>query len=71
MNGPAPILVDLAELLVAMVPHADWCQFGKNGTDATTTCVTVARAGTGRREVLVAAGAYHGAVPGARRASPV
>ncbi len=63
MNGPAPVLVELAELLVALVPHADWCLFGKNGTDATTTCVTVARAATGRRKVLVAAGAYHGAVP--------
>ena len=63
MNGPAPVLVELAELLVALVPHADWCLFGKNGTDATTTCVTIARAATGRRKVLVAAGAYHGAVP--------
>ena len=63
MNGPAPVLVELAELLVDMVPHADWCLFGKNGTDATTTCVTVARAATGRRKVIVAAGAYHGAVP--------
>jgi glutamate-1-semialdehyde 2,1-aminomutase len=63
MNGPAPVLVDLAELVVDMVPHADWCIFGKNGTDATTACVTIARAGTGRRKVLVAQGAYHGAVP--------
>jgi glutamate-1-semialdehyde 2,1-aminomutase len=63
MNGPAPVLVELAELVVATIPHADWCQFGKNGTDATTTCVTVARAATGRRKVLVARGAYHGAVP--------
>ena len=63
MNGPAPVLVELAELLVEMVPHADWCQFGKNGTDATTNSVTIARAATGRRKVLVAAGAYHGAVP--------
>ena len=63
MNGPAPVLVELAELLVEMVPHADWCQFGKNGTDATTNCVTIARAATGRRKVLVAAGAYHGAAP--------
>jgi glutamate-1-semialdehyde 2,1-aminomutase len=63
MNGPAPVLVELAELVVATVPHADWCQFGKNGTDATTNCVTIARAGTGRRKVLVARGAYHGAVP--------
>jgi glutamate-1-semialdehyde 2,1-aminomutase len=63
MNGPGPILVDLAELMVDMVPHADWCLFGKNGTDATTSCVTIARAGPGRRKILVARGAYHGAVP--------
>lgn len=63
MNGPAPVLVELAELVVELVPHADWCIFAKNGTDATTTCVTLARAGTGRRKVLVARGAYHGAVP--------
>ena len=63
MNGPAPVLVELAELVVEMVPHADWCIFAKNGTDATTSCVTIARAETGRRKVLVAEGAYHGAVP--------
>ena len=63
MNGPGAVLVDLAELVVDMVPHADWCLFGKNGTDATTTCVTVARAETGRRKVLIASGAYHGAAP--------
>lgn len=63
MNGPAPVLVELAETLVAMIPHADWCLLQKNGTDATTTCVTTARAGTGRRKVLVARGSYHGAAP--------
>ncbi|WP_342640640.1 aminotransferase class III-fold pyridoxal phosphate-dependent enzyme [Rhodoligotrophos ferricapiens] len=63
MNGPAEVLVDLAELLVATVAHADWAMLQKNGTDATTSCVTIARAGTGRRKVLVARGSYHGAVP--------
>ncbi len=63
MNGPAPVLVELAELVTSLVQHADWCIFGKNGTDATTACVTIARAATGRRKVLVARGAYHGAVP--------
>ena len=37
--------------------------FAKNGTDATTLCCTIARAQTGRRKILVAAGAYHGAAP--------
>jgi glutamate-1-semialdehyde 2,1-aminomutase len=37
--------------------------FAKNGTDATTMCCTIARAQTGRRKILVATGAYHGAAP--------
>ena len=62
-NGPGEVMVELAEDLVAMLPHADWAMFQKNGGDATTCCVTIARAGTGRRKVLVARGSYHGALP--------
>jgi glutamate-1-semialdehyde 2,1-aminomutase len=62
-NGPGEVMVELAERLVDVVDHADWAIFSKNGTDATTTCVTVARATTERRKVLVAEGAYHGAAP--------
>ena len=62
-NGPGPVMVDLAELLVSTVQHADWAMFAKNGTDATTTCCTIARAQTGRSRILVARGAYHGAAP--------
>jgi glutamate-1-semialdehyde 2,1-aminomutase len=62
-NGPGPVMVDLAELLVDTVQHADWAMFAKNGTDATTMCCTIARAQTGRKRVLVARGAYHGAAP--------
>lgn len=63
LNGGSPPLVELAELLVGTVAHADWAMLAKNGTDATTTCVTIARAATGRRRVLTARGAYHGAAP--------
>ncbi len=63
MNGPAPVLVELAEHVTGLVAHADWTLFAKNGTDATTVCVTAARAATGRRKLLVARGAYHGAAP--------
>lgn len=63
MNGPSERLVELAELLVDTVCHADWVMFQKNGTDATTICAMIAREGTGRRKILVAHGAYHGAVP--------
>lgn len=63
LNGPTERMVELAEKLVANIPHADWAMFQKNGTDATTSAITVARAGTGRRKILVAKGAYHGAAP--------
>jgi glutamate-1-semialdehyde 2,1-aminomutase len=62
-NGPAAVMVDLAERLVAVVEHADWTIFAKNGTDATTLCLTFARAHTGAAAILVAEGAYHGAAP--------
>ncbi len=63
LNGPSERLVELAELVVDTMPHADWAMFQKNGTDATTLCVVIARAATGKRKILVAEGAYHGAVP--------
>lgn len=63
MTGPSERLVELAEKLVGMVAHADWAPFQRNGTDATTLCVVVARAATGKRKILAARGAYHGSAP--------
>ncbi|MES2532754.1 MAG: aminotransferase class III-fold pyridoxal phosphate-dependent enzyme [Pseudomonadota bacterium] len=63
LNGPTPRFVELAERFVARSAHADWVLFQKNGTDATTVSVMVARAATGKRKVLVATKAYHGADP--------
>jgi glutamate-1-semialdehyde 2,1-aminomutase len=60
--GPTEVMVELAELLVDRLAHADWVIFSKNGSDATTLCLTVARAKTGRQVVLIAEGAYHGSV---------
>lgn len=62
-NGPSSTMVELCELFVDRVDHADWAMLAKNGTDATTMCVTIARATTKRRKVMVAKGAYHGAAP--------
>ena len=61
--GPGESMVELAELLVERVGHADWAMFAKNGTDANTICITIARATTGHRTVLAASGAYHGSAP--------
>ena len=63
MTGPGSVLVELAEKLVGMVGHASWAMFCKNGTDATTMAMMAARAHTGKRKILVAKGAYHGAAP--------
>ncbi|MEM1151606.1 MAG: aminotransferase class III-fold pyridoxal phosphate-dependent enzyme [Pseudomonadota bacterium] len=63
MTGPSALMVELAETMTDMVAHADWAMFCKNGTDATTMAKTIARAETGKRIILVAEGAYHGAVP--------
>jgi glutamate-1-semialdehyde 2,1-aminomutase len=62
-NTPSRLIVDLAERLTSIVAHADWTMLMKNGTDATTLALTIARATTGRKKILVARGAYHGAAP--------
>jgi glutamate-1-semialdehyde 2,1-aminomutase len=63
LAGPSRHLVDLAEIFVESVKDADWAMLAKNGTDATTTCLTIARAHTSRSVALVARGSYHGAAP--------
>lgn len=62
-NGPSARMVELAEAMVARVSHADWAMFCKNGCDATTLALMVARATTGKRKILVATGSYHGSAP--------
>ncbi len=60
LNGPAPVMVELAERLVDLTPWAGWALFAKNGSDVCTWATQIARAATGRRKILVAEGAYHG-----------
>lgn len=55
---PTRLEAELAELLVECVPSAEMVRFGKNGSDATTAAVRLARAFTGRD--LVIACSYHG-----------
>ena len=61
--GPMPVLVEAAENLVETVAHADWAMFAKNGADATSMAVVIARASTGRKKLLKAKSSYHGATP--------
>ena len=50
--------VELAERLVRLIPCAEMVRFGKNGSDATSAAVRLARAHTGRDRVMVCG--YHG-----------
>jgi len=63
MTGPGEAMVELAEALTAQVTHADWAMFCKNGTDATTMALMIARNHTRKGTVVLAKGAYHGAAP--------
>lgn len=63
LTGPTGLMVELAEAFVSMVTHADWAMFCKNGTDATTMAMMTARQHTGRKTLVLARGAYHGAAP--------
>ena len=67
---PGPRMVELAERLVALTPRADFAVFGKNGADATSWAVDVARAHTGRPRIARVRGAYHAARPVGPAASP-
>jgi len=55
---PTELELEVAELLVDLVPSAERVRFGKNGSDATAGAVRVARAFTGRDRVAVCG--YHG-----------
>lgn len=61
LTGPSEPMVVLAEKFVSMITHAAWAMFCKNGSDATSMAMVIARNHTGRRKILVAQGAYHGA----------
>jgi glutamate-1-semialdehyde 2,1-aminomutase len=63
LTGPTALMVELAEQFTAMVSHADWAMFCKNGTDATSMAMVTARAHTRRKTLVLAKGAYHGAAP--------
>jgi glutamate-1-semialdehyde 2,1-aminomutase len=63
LTGPTGLMVELAEAFVGLVTHADWAMFCKNGTDATTMAMMTARQHTGRKTLVLARGAYHGAAP--------
>ena len=61
LTGPQPVMVELAEMLVDRIDAMEWAVFAKNGTDATTLAVSIARVATDKPIVMIASHAYHGA----------
>lgn len=55
---PSTLETELAERLTRLIPCAESVRFGKNGTDATSGAIRLARAFTGRDRVAVCG--YHG-----------
>lgn len=55
---PHPLETEVAEELVRLIPCAEMVRFGKNGSDATTGAIRLARAYTGKDRIAMAG--YHG-----------
>ena len=53
-----PIETILAEILIDLIPCADMVRFAKNGSDATSASIRIARAFTGKEHIAVCG--YHG-----------
>lgn len=58
LSLPSPLETELAEKICSIIPSAEMVRFAKNGSDATSGAVRVARAYT-NREMIVCCG-YHG-----------
>ncbi len=59
-GAPTRREVELAELLIAMVPSVEKVRLVNSGTEATMSAVRVARGYTGRAKILKFEGCYHG-----------
>jgi glutamate-1-semialdehyde 2,1-aminomutase len=63
-GAPTEAEVTLAAEIAARVPSVEMVRMTSSGTEATMSAVRLARAATGREQVLKFAGAYHGHVDG-------
>lgn len=60
---PSDLWIPLAKKMTSTIKGGDWCVYAKNGSDVTSYTLAVARAFTGKWEILLAKGSYHGAHP--------
>src|SRR6266545_1236964 len=59
---PNPLEVEMAELICDWVPSIEKVRMVNSGTEATMSCIRVARAFTGRDKIIKFDGCYHGHV---------
>src|SRR6266540_2087078 len=59
---PNPLEVEMAELICDWVPSIEKLRMVNSGTEATMSCIRVARAFTGRDKIVKFDGCYHGHV---------
>ena len=60
-GAPTEVEVELAEFVARHVPSVEMVRFVNSGTEATVSAVRLARGHTGRDEIVVMEGGYHGA----------
>ena len=59
-GAPSPLEVELAELVIELVPSIEMLRFVNSGTEATMAAIRVARGTTQRDLILKFTGCYHG-----------
>jgi glutamate-1-semialdehyde 2,1-aminomutase len=59
-GAPSPLEVELAQLVIEMMPNLEMVRFVNSGTEATMSALRLARAYTGRDRIVKFEGNYHG-----------
>jgi glutamate-1-semialdehyde 2,1-aminomutase len=59
---PNPLEVEMAELICKWMPSIEKVRMANSGTEATTSCIRLARGFTGRDKIIKFDGCYHGHV---------
>ena len=59
-GAPTELEIELAELVIDMVPGVEMVRFVNSGTEATMSALRLARAFTGREKIVKFEGNYHG-----------
>jgi glutamate-1-semialdehyde 2,1-aminomutase len=59
-GAPTQLEVEMAELIISMVPHVDLIRMVSSGTEACMSAIRLARGYTGRNKIIKFEGNYHG-----------